>query len=169
MFRKIDLFSSEDKKISWWWLGVKVGVVVGLIVWWWLENRNKEFKKETANKAVRDEIQSIPLPVDVDTPDENVAVKTSESIIEQPMVPDDLTMIEGIGPKINRTLQDAGIHTFIQLAASDPVVLKQILVDAGIRIGYPDTWPEQAALAAKADWPALEVFQGGLKGGRRVS
>ena len=53
---------------------------------------------------------------------------------------------------------DTGIHR-----------IKKILKDAGIRIGYPDTWPEQAALAAKNDWDALTVFQGKLQGGRRVA
>jgi len=142
--------------------------VVGLIVWWWLENRSKLFKKETTNKAVLDEIQSIPLPEESDIFGESEAVESPEPLVEQPTVPDDLTKIEGIGPKINSTLQEAGIQTYIQLAASDPAELKQILTNAGIRIGYPDTWPEQAALAAKADWPALEEFQSGLKGGRRV-
>ena len=168
MFRNIDLFSSEDKKFSWWWLGIKVGVVAGLIIWWWLENQNKKFMEESATQAPREKIQSIPLPMEPASLDAIVVVETPESFSEHPTEPDDLTKIEGIGPKINSTLQEAGIHTFVHLAASDPAALKQILLDAGIRIGYPDTWPEQAALAAKADWTALEVFQSGLQGGRRV-
>ena len=78
-----------------------------------------------------------------------------------------LRKIEGIGPKIQVTLQAAGIDTFAQLAASKPEDLKQILVDAGIRLGDPTTWPEQAALAAAGNWDELKEFQGTLKGGRR--
>ena len=33
---------------------------------------------------------------------------------------DDLTRIEGIGPKINAELHNAGIHTFADLAAATP-------------------------------------------------
>ena len=86
---------------------------------------------------------------------------------DQPAEQDDLTKIEGIGPKIYRTLQQAGIQTFQKLAASEPAVLKQILLDANIRIGFPETWPEQAGLAAKADWTGLKEFQSELQGGRR--
>jgi predicted flap endonuclease-1-like 5' DNA nuclease len=159
--------SSEDRKISWWWFGIKVGVMVGLVVWWWLENQNKKNLKEAANGASYEKNQSIPLPMDEPAPMQPVTVKAPKSSAGQPTVPDDLTKIEGIGPKIKRTLQDAGIQTYHQLAASEPAVLKQILLDANIRIGYPDTWPEQAALAAKADWTGLKEFQSELQGGRR--
>ena len=167
MSRSFGVLSSEDRKISWWWLGIKVGIIVGLVVWWWLENQNKKNMKEAASGAALNKNQSIPLPMDEPTPVEPVIVKTPKPSADQPAEQDDLTKIEGIGPKINRTFQDAGIQTYHQLAASEPVVLKQILQDANIRIGYPDTWPEQAALAAKADWAGLKEFQGELQGGRR--
>lgn len=168
MFRKIGFFSSENKNISWWWLGIKVGVVAALIIWWWLENKNKKIIQETASIEPRDDTQSIPLPEEETSQVDVLAEEMPESPAAPPTEPDDLTKIEGIGPKINATLQEAGIRTFLQLAASKPAVLKQILTDAGIRIGYPDTWPEQAALAAKADWTALEELQSSLQGGRRV-
>ena len=168
MFRKISFFSSEDKKISWWWLGIKVGVVAALIIWWWLENKNKKIIQETASIEPREDTQSIPLPEEETSQVDVLTEEMPESPAALPTEPDDLTKIEGIGPKINATLQEAGIRTFLQLAASKPAVLKQVLTDAGIRIGYPDTWPEQAALAAKADWTALEELQSSLQGGRRV-
>ena len=167
MFRSFGILSSEDRKISWWWLGIKVGLIVGLVVWWWLENQNKKNLKESANAASLDKNQSIPLPMDEPSSVEPVIVKTPKSSADQPAEQDNLTKIEGIGPKINRTLQEAGIQTYQQLAASDPAFLKQILLDANIRIGYPDTWPEQAALAAKSDWTGLKEFQSELQGGRR--
>ena len=40
--------------------------------------------------------------------------------------PDDLTRIEGIGPKISAALQQAGIRTFGQLAALEPAALQQL-------------------------------------------
>lgn len=81
---------------------------------------------------------------------------------------DDLEIIEGIGPKINSILQEAGIRTFAQLAAAEVTALEDILRKAGLRrINNPATWPEQAKLAAEGDWSKLDSFQGQLKAGRR--
>jgi len=87
---------------------------------------------------------------------------------ETPAEPDDLTKIEGIGPKISSVFNAAGITTFAQLAGSDASKLQQILDDAGISLGDPSTWAEQAKLAAEGDWGALEKLQDELQGGRRA-
>jgi predicted flap endonuclease-1-like 5' DNA nuclease len=81
--------------------------------------------------------------------------------------PDDLTRIEGIGPKIRTILQAAGIRTFADLADADATHLKQILVDAGLRIHNPASWPQQAALAQTGQWDALKTLQSQLSAGRR--
>lgn len=81
---------------------------------------------------------------------------------------DDLTRIEGIGPKISATLRNAGIASFAQLAATEVSRLKEILKTGGIRIAFPETWPEQAALAASGRWEALESLQQTLTAGRRA-
>ncbi len=83
-------------------------------------------------------------------------------------VSDDLTIIEGIGPKLAEVLGTAGITTFRQLAATTPEHLQQLIAQAGIRIGDPTTWAEQAALAASGNLQALRALQDTLKGGRRV-
>jgi len=82
--------------------------------------------------------------------------------------PDKLERIEGIGPKISKLLQEAGIATFEQLAATEVSRLEQILQDADLRLADPATWPEQARLAAAGDWKALDALQEDLKGGRRA-
>ena len=80
---------------------------------------------------------------------------------------DDLTAIEGIGPKIAGVLRQAGIGTFAQLAATDVARLTEILHEANLRLAVPESWPEQAELAAAGDWDALKELQDRLKGGRR--
>jgi large subunit ribosomal protein L17 len=98
------------------------------------------------------------------------AEETLEEAAEAP-APDDLTRIEGIGPKISGILQEAGITTFAQLADTDPGSLEEILEAADPRLrrlADPATWPEQAALAAGNEWEAHEALLGELKGGRRV-
>jgi DNA-directed RNA polymerase subunit beta' len=82
--------------------------------------------------------------------------------------PDDLAIVEGIGPKIASLFQAAGINTFAQLAATDVERLRQILRAADIRIADPTTWPEQARLAAAGEWDKLKALQEQLRGGRRV-
>lgn len=81
--------------------------------------------------------------------------------------PDNLQLIEGIGPKIAQIMKDAGINTFAALAAKSATELRAILDEAGISaISDPTTWPEQAGLAARGEWEALEELQENLKGGR---
>lgn len=81
---------------------------------------------------------------------------------------DDLTKIEGIGPKMSAALKDAGITTFAELAARSEEELREVIENAGMRLAPGlGTWPEQAAFAAKGDWEGLEKLQNELKGGRR--
>jgi len=83
--------------------------------------------------------------------------------------PEDLTKIEGIGPKISAALGQTGITTYAQLASTDVSKLRQILKEAGLnRLADPGTWPEQASLAASEKWEELTKLQAELKGGRRV-
>lgn len=85
--------------------------------------------------------------------------------------PDNLKRIEGIGPKISTLLNSAGITTFAELAETDVRRLHQILEEAGPRyqLANPETWPEQARLAAGGDWTALNALQEELRGGRRAA
>jgi len=82
---------------------------------------------------------------------------------------DELTKIEGVGPKIAELLKNAGIVTFADLSKAKTEKLKGILEAAGKRYQMhdPSTWAQQATLAAKADWAKLEKLQGELKGGKR--
>jgi predicted flap endonuclease-1-like 5' DNA nuclease len=58
----------------------------------------------------------------------------------------DLTRINGIGPKVASLLNESGIRTFAQLAQTDVTTLQVILEKAGARYRLidPTTWPEQA-------------------------
>ncbi len=80
---------------------------------------------------------------------------------------DDLSQIEGIGPKIQEILQAAGIATFQQLASKQPEEIGAILEAAGFKAPFdPTTWPQQADMAARGEWAMLKAFQDGLKAGR---
>jgi len=81
---------------------------------------------------------------------------------------DDLTKIEGIGPKIAEHFQAAGINSFTDLATAKVEDLKKILEAAGPRytIHNPTTWPEQSQLAADDKWDELKKLQDSLDGGK---
>lgn len=82
---------------------------------------------------------------------------------------DDLTKIEGIGPKIAELLIKDGIDSFAKLANAKPAEIKTILDAAGKRYQMhdPATWPQQAALARDGKAAELKKLQDELKGGRK--
>jgi len=81
--------------------------------------------------------------------------------------PNDLKVVEGIGPKIEGLLKAGGINTWSELAAADINRIQNILNDAGPRykLAVPRTWPKQASLAAAGDWAGLKALQDQLQAG----
>jgi predicted flap endonuclease-1-like 5' DNA nuclease len=84
-------------------------------------------------------------------------------------VADDLTKIEGVGPKIAELLKAAGIVTFKDLSAAKATTVKGILDAAGKRFQMhdPATWADQSKLAANGEWEKLAKLQDALKGGKK--
>jgi len=141
-----------------WWAWLLIIIVIILLLWllwrWFTRPKSSEpvYTPPTpaAAPAVRAAAPVVPVPA-------------------APVKPDDLTIIEGIGPKIASLLQAAGIATFTQLAGADLSKLVKILEDAGLKhLADPATWAEQARLAAEGKWEELKVLTDNLKGGRRV-
>ncbi|MGN5956183.1 50S ribosomal protein L17 [Sphingobacterium lactis] len=83
---------------------------------------------------------------------------------------DDLTIVEGIGPKIAEVLATAGISTYAELAKTDAEKVKEILTEAGSNFNTadPTTWAEQAQLAADGKFEELEKLKAELDGGKKV-
>ncbi len=83
---------------------------------------------------------------------------------------DDLTIVEGIGPKIAELLQGAGISSWAQLAVTSPYRLREILDGGGsqFNIHDPETWPKQAGMAADGKWDELQKLQDELDGGKKA-
>ena len=140
------------------WIFLVVALLVVLVgIIWFLANENKE-KSQEQDEAV----SSAPVAA------QTVEMPAAEAAVA-PAKPDDLTVVEGIGPKIAAALQAAGVATLMQLSETNVDHIQQILDDAGLpKLANPDTWPEQALLAANGEWSALEELQDSLKGGRRV-
>jgi len=79
---------------------------------------------------------------------------------------DDLTIIEGIGPKIQSVLKAAGVTTYAKIANLLPEEIMGILHAGGIRLANAETWPRQAKLAAEGKMIELKDLQDKLQGGR---
>lgn len=101
---------------------------------------------------------------------DQAAEAAAPSAPEAAHTPDDLTLIEGIGPKISAALVAAGVDTFAKLAAMQPEEIEQIVRSAGVRmVGKAETWAKQAALAAEGKFDELKAYQRTLTAGRSTS
>ncbi|MDQ6472926.1 hypothetical protein RB619_19985 [Flavobacterium sp. LHD-80] len=80
----------------------------------------------------------------------------------------DLKAVEGIGPKIEELLHNAGINTWKKLSETSATKLQAIL-DAGgesFSLHNPGTWTRQAELAYSGKWKELKEWQDILDGGK---
>lgn len=74
---------------------------------------------------------------------------------------DDLTVVDGIGPKIEEQLRANGIDSFVKVACLSVDDLLDILERGGpsFRFANPENWPQQASLAAQNRWKDLKQLQ----------
>lgn len=98
-----------------------------------------------------------PAPVKVDQKSTVSVIVRERTMAEQrpaekaaDTAPDDLTGISGIGRSTQEHLNDAGIHTYAQLAACNPGYLRTILEGSGRR-GNVEEWIAEAAKLAKSE------------------
>jgi predicted flap endonuclease-1-like 5' DNA nuclease len=84
-------------------------------------------------------------------------------------VPDDLTRIEGVGPKIGAALVAAGLTTFASVAEATEYELRSALTAARLRFAPSlPTWGKQARLLADGDEDGFVALTARLVGGREV-
>ncbi len=130
------------------------------------DDARKEEKKETKKvaPAPAPEVETEPEP----------KVKVEAEVMEEKSAPkkakaesDDLTKIEGIGPKAAEALTNAGMGTFSDLAKGDAEKIKEVLTEASSRMAHldPTSWPKQAKMAADGKWDDLKEWQDNVKGG----
>jgi predicted flap endonuclease-1-like 5' DNA nuclease len=138
------LLSEEGPKTDLSWLViVALGFFLLMIIIGWLVSRNKPEAPAVETHAH-------------DEHDRGHAEKTT----------DDLKSLEGIGPKVQKVLNEAGIHTFADLAGAEAAKVQDVLDKAGMQYMNPAGWISQAKLAAAGDMDGLARLQDELKGGR---
>ena len=144
------------------WLLLIVVLIVLAVIWWWWWNR-----RSTTPSTVSKKDLNVPLSVPTTQATSAPQAAPSAPAASTSVRPDDLTIIEGIGPKIAGLLNAAGIQSFAQLSVTDTAKIADILKANKLQFTDPTTWPEQAGLAAAGKTAELEALQNSLKGGRR--
>lgn len=152
------------------WLALIIFIIVVLIVWWALIRNAKAYRPdfEVHSHEEGHAVEAEHAPAVAETETVVPPVKLVETAPTEPLKSDDLTLLEGIGPKINRLLHEAGIRTFAQLAVSEVSELRAILDPAGLQFIDPSSWAAQARLAAEGKFDELKTLTASLKGGRKV-
>ncbi len=81
---------------------------------------------------------------------------------------DDLTLVEGIGPKIQELFHNHGVHTWNALSDTSVDRCQEILDTGGERytVHNPGTWPRQAQMAYEGRWQELLDWQDILDHGK---
>lgn len=176
---QINTTACDGTDVFWTWLLWLLGAfLLGLVLGWLLKQlfgsdntEPDEYKakiKDLQTKLDKCEVEKNALSLvrankATMTAAAKAATKKSDSSVKN-----DLTKIEGIGPKIKSLLNDEGIWSFVQLSQAKVSRLQKILdnADSRYRVHKPKTWPEQAKMAAAGNWSALRKWQDELKGGK---
>ena len=137
-----------------------------------------EGKKEKSSKKKEALDKPEPTPAKVDTKPNPVVAKvpnvevdveaTQEAVANDTSAEsDDLTKIEGVGPKAAEALVAAGMATYADIAKADADKIKEILTESSSRMAHldPTSWPKQAKMAADGKWDELQAWQDSVKGG----
>jgi predicted flap endonuclease-1-like 5' DNA nuclease len=94
-------------------------------------------------------------------------VKKEVTIVKRTPL-NDLTVVEGIGPKISQILYDHDVKNFKALIATPVENLKTWLKENKMQFVDPTSWAEQAGLADTGKLLELEALKIELKNGKRV-
>ncbi len=155
------------------WLILILFIIVVLIVWIALTRNTKDSPVDMP--VGQHASAETAAPTAHETPLRAHEVNLDETAAEAPVAVlptsvklDDLTIVEGIGPKVSSVLNNAGIMNLVQLSEAAPEQLKEVLEKSGLQFMDPGTWGEQARLAAEGKMAELEALKQGLKGGRRI-
>jgi predicted flap endonuclease-1-like 5' DNA nuclease/HAMP domain-containing protein len=96
------------------------------------------------------------------TPD----VAAASVVLGQDVVLDDLCVIVGVGPAVESLCHRIGIRTWWDLAATEPSLLRTMLIDAHLAVGDSTSWPRQARLLAEGRWAEFKALSDELAAGR---
>lgn len=137
--------AGPNSSLSWLlWVVLILFLLIVLIGWWASNNKGEQVEgKDEAPSEFHDKPDAVKLA-------------------------DDLTLLEGIGPKVSQILNEAGYLTFADLAKADSAEVDKVLDANRLQMMDSAGWIEQAKLAAAGDMEGLARLQDELKGGRKA-
>jgi len=117
-----------------------LGLLIGWLIEWLIDyfywRRRSPQREVTYTPGTRATAAAVPAPALEPEPPAKV-------------VPDDLKVIKGIGPVIERKLNEAGIYTFEQLGELTAADLRRILGNVIERLSDEDALLQQARVLAR--------------------
>jgi predicted flap endonuclease-1-like 5' DNA nuclease len=151
----------------WWFV---FGVLLGWLLNWWL---SRMLRKDPPASGGGASGFASPVPVPAPVAPAPIVKPAGIDMAAAALAgfslkgPDDLTIIEGIGPKINALFNENGVHTFAQVAKMSVPEMSAILDKGGARfkLANPGSWAQQAQLAAENRWAELKTLQDQLYAG----
>ena len=93
---------------------------------------------------------------------------TAKSVFGKKIKENDLTVVEGIGPKIQQLFHNHEVKTWKALSECSIEKCQDVLTSGGDRFKMhkPGSWPKQAKLAYEGRWSDLLKWQDELDGGK---
>ncbi|MBC2844064.1 hypothetical protein [Winogradskyella flava] len=93
---------------------------------------------------------------------------TAKAVFGKKIKENDLTIVEGIGPKIQELFHNHDVKTWKALSECSIDKCQSVLDSGGerFRVHKPNTWPDQAKMAYEGRWADLLKWQDELDGGK---
>jgi predicted flap endonuclease-1-like 5' DNA nuclease len=132
-----------------------------------IQEKRTRARRDRLNRAEAAEVKVRELERSLTEKEQEVATLSARANAMQ----DNLSVLDGIGPKVSALLRFAGITSFSRLASTGIDRINEVLEKENpnlLRLTDPSTWPEQARMAAEGDWEALSALQNELKNARRT-
>jgi predicted flap endonuclease-1-like 5' DNA nuclease len=121
---------------------------------------------EDALNNVNEKLEDIkPVKTKKSTPKKKVVKKEvaveEKIVVKKTEVKDDLKVIKGIGPVLEKSLNDLDVTAYEQIAKMTIKNMTKLLTDAGINAKIYDLsgWKAQAKLALKGDMEAVKNWE----------
>ena len=110
--------------------------------------------KVSLPKKIKPKVLPKPKPI-------RINLAKSKTVFGKELKLNDLKVIEGVGPKIEKLLNKANILTWSKLAKTKLRPLRNLLKNAGNNfvLADPISWSAQARLASRGQWKRLKTLQ----------
>ena len=174
---------SITEENSWYILFLIVALIIGFVLGWYMKTfRPKKSEdipttsenhsnKESLSTQENIKVQSLILPESRKLESVPFHKSLVDSQMERSVEENDLQIVEGIGPAIEKLLLNSGVTTWVDLSKKTNKELKEILQNGGHRFKMhdPSSWPKQAHYAAQNNWKELKKLKQKLKSGEHNS